>query len=67
MALTIQQPTAGVLPINVKLGSAEGGALVATALPAGVTVGAPTAGALPILGAVVMGQIVNGAFAQSLP
>lgn len=67
MALTIQQPTAGVLPIHIKLGAYQGGAVVATPLPAGGTVAAPTDGALPILGAVVMGQIVNGVFDQSLP
>ena len=65
--LTIAQPTDGTLQIDVKLGAARGGALVATPLPSGVTVAAPTDGVLPILGAVVMGQVASGVFVQSLP
>lgn len=67
MALTIAQPDG---PINIAVnlyGDAQGGALVATPLPSGATVVTPLEGTIQILGAVVMGQIVNGSFDQSLP
>lgn len=57
MALTVQQP-AGALTII--------GALASTPLPSGVTITQPTDGNLLIIGAVVMGQIVNGIFVQQI-
>lgn len=68
MALTIQQPTSGVIQLCVALpAGAIGGALAASPLPSGVTIAQPTDGALPILGAVALGIVRNGAFIQQLP
>ncbi len=53
MALTVQAPVAGVLPIK--------GAL-AFVNDSDLTVNSPTAGALPIIGAYVVGTIIAGAF-----
>lgn len=67
MALTIAQPDGPIkIVVNIN-GDAQGGALVATPLPSGASVTQPTDGTIQILGAVVMGQIVNGVFEQSLP
>lgn len=68
MALTIQQPTSGVIQLCVALpAGAIGGALAATPLPSGVTIAAPTDGALPILGACVMGSVIDSQFHLQLP
>lgn len=70
MAITIASPTDGVIQLGLLLPqyATQGACAIAgTPLPSGVTVGAPDAGVLPIIGAVAMGQVSSGAFDQSLP
>jgi hypothetical protein len=54
MPITVQVPTEGALQIT--------GAVVTTAIPAGVTIQTPTDGALGIIGALVTGTLSGGVF-----
>lgn len=66
MALTIAAPTDGIIQLGLNLPYVNGQCVAAVPLPSGVSVAAPTNGVLPILGAVVLGQVVDGAFVQPL-
>jgi len=66
MALTVQSPDEGELPISIKIGRSFGGVIVNTPLPTGVTIATPTDGELAILGAVVGAHISGGAVVAGL-
>lgn len=68
MALTVQIPNAGTLPISVCVtGSTMGGVVVATPLPSGVTIVTPPDGELRVLGAAVVAHVSSGAIVAGFP